>query len=94
MYNAVLHGTLQVMAFNHDHLEGKLWNKVSSSLRSKAGTYQTSDTIKGLVLPDVVEYAKIFFGCDTSIVYIEREISGDQFYWEKRNMFFDVKIEN
>lgn len=43
-----------------------------------------------MILPQVVDYAIYFFGCEKNEVLLERELNDDQFYWEKRNMFFDV----
>lgn len=78
------------MAFNHDHINGNLWDKANSATLDSSSTSKTVSTIKALTLTKLVKFSKLFFGCDKDHVLLERELTGDQIYWEKRNMFFDV----
>lgn len=82
------------MAFNLDHINGNLWNNKTKSLIPAGKTYKTDSTIKMIKLPKTLKFARMFFSCDLTGVYLEREIEGDQIYWEKRNSFYDIMAAN
>jgi len=87
----VLHATLGVMAFNFDHINGNLWNRVGSTTFSNSETFLNMNGVRALILPDLVQEAKLHFGCELNSFPMEAELNTDQIYWEKRYVFYDVR---
>lgn len=81
------------MAFTDDHLNKNLYDRDGASTMSQASVVTTISSRTYMILPTVLLAAKIHFGCgDITGVPLENELTSiDQFYWERRFFFEDVR---
>lgn len=95
IYDNLLRGVLQVMAFNYDSLNGKF---VSAGAWIPAAS--TFDVVGGILYvktPKVMAFARSHFGCQSSafvgVPLNETQAwatTSRQLHWNKRYAFFDV----
>jgi len=95
IYNNLLRGVLQVMAFNYESLNGKF---VSAGVRLAAASIL--DVVGGILYvktPKVMAFARSHFGCQSSafigLPLNETQawvVTSKQLHWNKRYAFFDV----
>lgn len=95
IYNNLLRGVLQVMAFNYDSLNGKFVSAGATLLATSI--FNVVGGILYVKTPKVVAFAQSHFGCQSS-AFVGLPLNetqawatiSRQLHWNKRYAFFDV----